>query len=109
MPLLTLAGAELAYGDFPLLDRAALAVEPGERIGLIGRNGTGKSSLLKVIAGLAALDDGELKKQDGLRVAMVEQEPALPNRAAIAQAHKLERFLHLFALDPDSPEAAMSG
>ena len=48
MPLITLRNAELAYGLHPLLDRANLSVEDGERIGLIGRNGTGKSSLLKV-------------------------------------------------------------
>ena len=66
MPLLTLADAELHYGDLPLLDRAALAMEAGERIGLIGRNGTGKSSLLGILAGTVALDDGELKKTDGL-------------------------------------------
>jgi ABC transport system ATP-binding/permease protein len=78
MPLLTLKNAELAYGLHPLLDRAALAIEAGERIGLIGRNGTGKSSLLKVLAGLAPLDDGEVVAQDGLRVVMVEQEPVLP-------------------------------
>ena len=95
MPLLTLADAELHYGDLPLLDRAALAVEPGERIGLIGRNGTGKSSLLGVLAGTVALDDGELKKTDGLRIVRVEQEPAVPNSAGI-EAHKLDKFLHLF-------------
>jgi ABC transport system ATP-binding/permease protein len=71
MPLLTLADAELAHGTHPLLDRAALTVNENERIGLIGRNGTGKSSLLAVIAGTAALDDGELRKQDGLRTALV--------------------------------------
>ena len=60
MPLFTLADAELAYGDVPLLDRAALAMEAGERIGLIGRNGTGKSSLLGILAGSVALDDGAL-------------------------------------------------
>ena len=51
MPLFTLADAELAYGDLPLLDRASFAMDAGERIGLIGRNGTGKSSLLGIIAG----------------------------------------------------------
>jgi ATP-binding cassette subfamily F protein uup len=64
LPLLTLADAELHYGDLPLLDRAALSVEAGERIGLIGRNGTGKSSLLGILAGLhrerGAVEEREL-------------------------------------------------
>jgi ATP-binding cassette subfamily F protein uup len=101
MPLFTLADAGLAYGDQPLLERASLSLEPGERIGLIGRNGTGKSSLLSVIAGTAALDDGELKRQSGLKVVLVEQEPALPRPGGV-EAHKLEKFLHLFNVG-DSP------
>ena len=72
MPLLTLLEGSLAYGELPLLDRASFSMESGERIGLIGRNGTGKSSLLRVIAGALALDDGELRKRDGLAVALVE-------------------------------------
>ena len=100
LPLLTLAGAELHYGDLPLLDRAALAVEAGERIGLIGRNGTGKSSLLGILAGTVALDDGELKKTDGLRIVRVEQEPAVPEKSAV-EAHKLEKYLHLFSSSSD--------
>ncbi len=86
MPLFTLSGAQLAYGLLPLLDRAELAVQEGERIGLIGRNGSGKSSLLAVIAGRAQLDDGELRRQDGLRVALVEQEPALPPAASLRES-----------------------
>ena len=98
MALLTLTDAELAYGDLPLLDRASFALEERERIGLIGRNGTGKSSLLKAIAADVALDDGELKRKDGLRVVLVQQEPALP---ASAQAdHRLARFLDLFKVQP---------
>ena len=65
MPLLTLAEAELHYGDLPLLDRAALAVESGERIGLIGTNGAGKSPLLGVLDGTATLDDGEPRRPPG--------------------------------------------
>src|ERR1700741_1319882 len=95
MPLLTLADAELHYSDLPLLDRAALAVEAGERIGLIGRNGTGKSSLLGILAGTVALDDGELKKTDGLKIVRVEQEPGGPQSSGV-EAHKLDKFLHLF-------------
>ena len=98
MPLLTLADAELHYGDLPLLDRAALAVETGERIGLIGRNGTGKSSLLGILAGTVALDDGELKKTDGLKIVRVEQEPVVPESSGV-EAHKLDKFLHLFKVD----------
>jgi ATP-binding cassette subfamily F protein uup len=67
MAILTLQDTQLAYGELPLLDRAALAMESGKRLGLIGRNGTGKSSLLGAIAGRVALDDSELRIRDGLR------------------------------------------
>src|SRR5688500_5432217 len=86
MPLITLRNAELAYGLHPLLDRANLAVDEGERVGLIGRNGTGKSSLLQTIAGNVALDDGELARQDGLRIVVVEQEPELPAAATLRES-----------------------
>src|SRR3954468_19856152 len=62
----------------PLLDRAALSIADGERIGLIGRNRTGKSSLLGVLAGTLPLDSGEVRRKQELRVALVEQEPVLP-------------------------------
>jgi ATP-binding cassette subfamily F protein uup len=60
--LIALKDAELAFGLTPLLDRAALSIADGERIGLIGRNGTGKSSLLGVLAGTLPLDDGEVAR-----------------------------------------------
>ncbi|MFA9438584.1 ATP-binding cassette domain-containing protein [Uliginosibacterium sp. sgz301328] len=75
MPLLTLENASLAFGDVALLDRAELVLEPGEKVALIGRNGAGKSSLLKVLAGVAKLDDGTVWRQPGLRAAYVAQEP----------------------------------
>jgi ATP-binding cassette subfamily F protein uup len=75
MPLLTLDRLELAYGHWPLLDGASLVVETGERIGLIGRNGTGKSSLLKIIAGESQADAGEVWRAPGLKLAYVPQEP----------------------------------
>ena len=78
MTLLTLLSAELAYGLTPLLDQATCTLNPGDRIGLIGRNGTGKSTLLGVMAGRVTLDDGEVQSRDGLRVITVEQEPELP-------------------------------
>ena len=75
MPLLILDKLELAYGHWPLLDGASLVVDKGERIGLIGRNGTGKSSLLKIAARAAVADAGEVWHQPGLRLGYVPQEP----------------------------------
>ena len=77
MPLITLDNACLAYGLTPLLDHAALQLDPGERVGLIGRNGTGKSSLLKVAAGVIKLDDGKRWVAPDIRLAYVPQEPPL--------------------------------
>ncbi|HEY8069923.1 MAG TPA: ATP-binding cassette domain-containing protein [Burkholderiales bacterium] len=108
MPLLTLADAQLAYGELPLLDRASFAMDAGERIGLIGRNGTGKSSLLGVIAGTLALDDGELRRNTGLRIAYVPQEPVLLNSPDV-EKHKLDEFRHRFKLDADLDPESMSG
>jgi ATP-binding cassette subfamily F protein uup len=78
MSLITLRNAHIAFGERPLLDGAQLIVQVGERLGLIGRNGTGKSTLLRVIAGHTLLDEGELQRREGLRLAFVEQEPELP-------------------------------
>ena len=75
MPLAILDKLELAYGHWPLLDGASLVIDTGERIGLIGRNGTGKSSLMKVLAGDVRADAGEVWKKPGLRLAHVPQEP----------------------------------
>jgi len=75
MPLLTFDRLELAYGHWPLLDGASLVIEAGERIGLIGRNGTGKSSLLKIIAGINPPDAGDVWRKPALKMAYVPQEP----------------------------------
>ncbi len=75
MPLAILDKLELAYGHWPLLDGASLVIDSGERIGLIGRNGTGKSSLMKILAGEIKPDAGEVWRKPGLRMAHVPQEP----------------------------------
>lgn len=75
--LITLSNLQLAYGHHALLDHAELTIHRAERIGLIGRNGAGKSSLLKLIDGRSQPDDGEIQRLGGLRIATVEQEPAL--------------------------------
>lgn len=75
MPLITLQQASLAYGHYPLLDHVDFQLDPGERVGLIGRNGAGKSSLLKVIASQSKLDDGVFWQAPDCRIAYVPQEP----------------------------------
>ena len=86
MALITLLNAQLAFGHVALLDRTGFSLETNERVGLIGRNGAGKSSLLKILGGLAKPDDGTLQVQQGTRIAFVEQEPALDPDATIFQA-----------------------
>ena len=83
MALITLLDAQLAFGHVTLLDHAGFSLETGERIGLIGRNGTGKSSLLKILAGLEKPDDGTLQQQQNLRLAFVAQEPVLDPDATV--------------------------
>jgi ABC transport system ATP-binding/permease protein len=86
MALITLLNAQLAFGHVPLLDHTDFSLEAAERIGLIGRNGAGKSSLLKILAGLEKADDGTLQLQQGLRIAYVAQEPLLESQATVFEA-----------------------
>jgi ATP-binding cassette subfamily F protein uup len=74
VPILHLQNGSLAFGHLPLFENGDLRVEPGERIALIGRNGAGKSSLLKAIAGEIPLDGGTVWREPGLRVARLDQE-----------------------------------
>jgi ATP-binding cassette subfamily F protein uup len=75
MAVFSLSNAHLAFGHVALLDNAAFSLDAGERLGLIGRNGAGKSSMLKIIAGLEKLDDGLLQMTQGVRICYVPQEP----------------------------------
>lgn len=86
MALITLLDAQLAFGHVALLDRTSFSLEGGERVGLIGRNGAGKSSLLKILGGIAKPDDGLLQVQQGVRIAFVAQEPLLDAEATIFQS-----------------------
>ena len=87
MPLLTLESVSLAYGHVALLDHVDLALEAGDKVALIGRNGTGKTSLLRVVAGEIAPDDGVARRTPGLRLAYVPQEPRFaPGQTVFAAA-----------------------
>jgi len=127
--LIALKNAELAFGLTPLLDGATLAIEAGDRVGLIGRNGTGKSSLLSALIGTLPLDGGEVQRKPGLVIASVEQEPVLPpaetlreslvlrgrfadmhdDRASWAREARLNEYLQRFSVNPDAAPASVSG
>jgi len=83
MSLYSITDAQLAFGHVALLDHADFSLEAGERVGLIGRNGAGKSSLLKIVAGLAAPDDGLVTRQNELSTVYVPQEPEFDLDASV--------------------------
>jgi ATP-binding cassette subfamily F protein uup len=127
--LIQLINMQLAFGDLPLLDGASLLVQRGDKLGLIGRNGSGKSSLLKLIAGSIHADDGLIQREDGLYCVAVEQEPHLTEReslylsllaradlsaspeepAAWQTLADIRAWLDRFGLDPDRPLQGLSG
>ncbi|NVK10489.1 MAG: ATP-binding cassette domain-containing protein [Gammaproteobacteria bacterium] len=99
MPLLTLSDAHLAFGTHVLLDGANVSIEAGQKIGLLGRNGAGKSTFLRVIQTEQALDSGELWIRPGVRVASLSQELPPGNEQSVYQyvANGLEPLGELLA------------
>lgn len=86
MALFSITDAQLAFGHVALLDHTDFSLETGERVGLIGRNGTGKSSLLKIVAGTTSPDDGLIARQSGVTSAYVPQEPEFDPEQTVAEA-----------------------
>jgi len=86
MNVISLTNAQLAFGHVALLDHAEFSLDEGERVGLIGRNGVGKSSILKVITGNTSLDDGSIAIKNGIRIAYVNQEPYFEPEMSIFDA-----------------------
>ncbi|MFZ2726992.1 MAG: ATP-binding cassette domain-containing protein [Methylococcaceae bacterium] len=86
MPLLRLSNISIAFGTHALLKNADFQLDAGERVGLLGRNGEGKSTLMKIIAGNIHADAGEVWQQPELRLAWLEQTPDLPADATIYDA-----------------------
>ncbi len=86
MPLIRLNNVSIAYGTHALLDNADFQLDPGEKVGLLGRNGEGKSTLMKIIAGNVHADNGEVWRQSEIKMAWLEQSPELDNEATIYDA-----------------------
>jgi ATP-binding cassette subfamily F protein uup len=86
MPLLRLSNISIAYGTHALLKNSDFQLDAGERVGLLGRNGEGKSTLMKIIAGNVLPDNGDIWRQPELRLAWLEQSPELPDDATIYDA-----------------------
>ncbi|WP_087658485.1 ATP-binding cassette domain-containing protein [Caballeronia terrestris] len=115
MSLYSISDAQLAFGHVALLDHADFSLEAGERVGLIGRNGAGKSSLLKIVAGLTKPDDGLVTRQSELSTVYVPQEPEFDLDASVfdvvasgltnarALLDEYEEVVHALA---DTPEGA---
>jgi ATP-binding cassette subfamily F protein uup len=117
MSLISLRDIHLGYGH-PLLDGISFSLEKGERVALVGRNGTGKSTLLKLIAGDIYADDGDLAYADGCRVARLDQEVPLGTSGSVFDVvasglgeigEAIRRFHHLshHLADEANPDAAM--
>ncbi|MGE5242593.1 MAG: ribosomal protection-like ABC-F family protein [Betaproteobacteria bacterium] len=100
MPLLVLDRVSMAYGHVPLLDSISLQIEPRERVSVIGRNGTGKSTLLEIMSGELEPDSGTVWRQPGLRVSRLEQDVPLSSSRSVFEA-VAEGYPH----QPDEAEA----
>ena len=103
MPLVSLDHIRMAYGHLPLLDDASLLIEAGERVCIIGRNGTGKSTLLQIIGGDVIPDAGTVWRQPNIRIARLEQDVPLstdrPVREVVADGFKDHAHLEDWHVD----------
>ncbi len=100
MPLVSLDAVTIAFGHLPLLDRIALRVEPRERMAVIGRNGTGKSTLLTILTGDVLPDSGTVWREPGLRIARLEQDVLLSATRSVSEI-VAEGHIHHTAADEE--------
>src|SRR3954467_2519843 len=126
MPLVALDSISMAYGHVPLLDGIQLQVERGERIAIIGRNGTGKSTLMQIMSGEMPPDSGTVWVQPGVRIARLVQDVPLAADRAVSvvvgeglgeldehdewqRHHQADMVMTRLGLDPDAIVDTLSG
>jgi len=127
VPLIALERVSIAYGHLPLLDEVQLQIEPRERVAIIGRNGTGKSTLLKILSGEQAPDGGSVWRQPALKIARLEQDIPLSSNQTVfdvvaeghthhleedeewLREHHVDLVLSRLELDPDTIVDTLSG
>ena len=121
MALLSLQNLHIAFGGPALLDGVTLQIEPGERICLVGRNGQGKSTLLKIVSGELEPDEGEIVRSREVRIARLQQTVPQDIQGTVydlvskdwnhehAMDHPVEKAISLLGLDPEQDFAALSG
>jgi ATP-binding cassette subfamily F protein uup len=121
MALLSLQNIHIAFGGPKLLDGATLQIEPGERICLVGRNGQGKSTLLKIVGGELEADGGDIIRSRDVRIARLQQTVPQDIQGTVfdvvskdwnhehASDHPVEKAISLLGLNPDQEFAALSG
>lgn len=107
--LISLRSVSLAFGGDAILDGVSLNVESGMRACVTGRNGEGKSTLLKVIAGRLEPDTGEIIRAPGLKVAFLEQEVPSDRPGTVLEIARSEKYVSQMGLSPDAPFNALSG
>jgi ATP-binding cassette subfamily F protein uup len=107
MTLLRAADVTVTYGSRTLFDRVEFVIEAEERVGLVGLNGTGKSTLMKVLAGVLKPDSGMLQVQRGARVEWLPQEPTFPAGATVASELEVAQAPLKAALDEHTKLSAL--
>src|SRR6185436_10661643 len=126
MPFVALDNVSIAFGHVPLLDGVSFQIDPGERVAVIGRNGTGKSTLLNILAGDTVADSGTVIRQPGVRVARLVQDVPLSTDHTVAEvvgegvgplddhdewqrAHQADQIMSRLGLDPHAIVDSLSG
>ena len=114
MAIISLRDVSMQFGGPAVLDSVSLSIEPGERSAVTGRNGEGKSTLLKILAGKIEPDRGEIIAKPGLKIAYLEQDVPHDRPGTVADVSGIDggasaRFMSQLGVSPDTPFNSLSG